>query len=237
MDLLQRKRALLSASIDPAMDNKTTTRRAKPFRTTSTTMTKLLSLLVSSLWLGGAAAFSTSAVTATSTRLWAKADYASEIGVTAPLGVWDPIGVLDRNGFDDTEFARLRALELKHGRVAMLAVVGYLVTYAGVRLPGLENVPSGLAAFTHLPDTVAGQMGATLMFMEIANRDQTGGKAAFVGDFRNGFLDFGWNQQSDSWQKSKRTIELNNGRAAQMGIIGLITHELMGNLNEILPSP
>jgi Chlorophyll A-B binding protein len=203
-----------------------------------------LSLVLSSslLFAGSAAAFSTTTTARTMTTTagpltMAKADYAGSIGVVAPLGVWDPLGVLERNGFDEVEFDRLRGLELKHGRVAMLAVVGYLVTYAGVRLPGLEEVPSGLAAFTHLPETVAGQMGATLIFMEIANRDQTGGKAAFVGDFRNNFLDFGWTKQSPAWQTSKRNIELNNGRAAQMGIVGIVSHELMGNLGEILPTP
>merc|ERR1719416_20984 len=162
----------------------------------------------------------------------AKQDFANEIGVQAPLGVWDPTGHLEK-GRD--EFERLRGLEIKHGRVAMLGVVGYLTTYAGVRLPGLEDVPAGWAAWGALPQEVAGQFVATLIFMEIANRDQTGGKAEFEGDFRNGFLDFGWDKQSDAWKKNKRTIELNNGRAAQMGIIGLMFHDALGNVSDILP--
>jgi hypothetical protein len=36
----------------------------------------------------------------------------------------------------------------------MLAVVGYLVTYAGVRFPGAEDIPSGFAALDNLPDMV-----------------------------------------------------------------------------------
>jgi len=64
------------------------------------------------------------------------------------------------------------------------------------------------------------------------------GKAEFMGDFRNGFIDFGWDSQSDEWKRSKRTIELNNGRAAQMGILGIMVHESLGNLGDIgLPSP
>lgn len=54
-------------------------------------------------------------------------------------------------------------------------------------------------------------------------------------DFRNGALDFGWDSKSDEWKKKKRAIELNNGRAAQMGILGLMVHEKMGNLGDILP--
>ena len=46
----------------------------------------------------------------------------------------------------------------------------------------------------------------------------------FKGDFQNGFIDFGWDKLSDDSKMRKRAIELNNGRAAQMGIIGLMVH-------------
>ncbi len=36
---------------------------------------------------------------------------------------------------------------------------------------------------------------------------------------------------SDAKKKSKYTIELNNGRAAQMGILGLMVHEKIGDHN------
>ena len=117
---------------------------------------------------------------------------------------------------------------------AMLGVVGYLTTYAGVRLPGLEDVPAGWAAWKALPDEVVGQMGMAWILMEMANRDQTG-NGEFIGDFRNGYLDFGWDSQSDDWKKNKRTIELNQGRAAQMGLAGLMIHDAMGNVADILP--
>ena len=78
-------------------------------------------------------------------------------------------------------------------------------------------------------------MGMAVIVMEMANRDLTG-KAQFPGDFRNGLLDFGWDDQSEDWQMRKRTIEINNGRAAMMGILGIMVHESLGNLNEILPA-
>ena len=53
-------------------------------------------------------------------------------------------------------------------------------------------------------------------------------KADFKGDFRNGFIDFGWDKQSDEWKARKRAIELNQGRAAQMGILALMVHEKLG---------
>jgi len=187
--------------------------------------------------IAGAAAFAPAQSGARTTSLnavpEADAMYVNDIGVVAPLGVWDPSGALARG---PEEVERLRALEIKHGRIAMLGVVGYLTTYAGVRLPGLEDVPCGWAAVTSgdLPFEVAGQFFATTIMMEMFNRDNAG-TGQFPGDFRNGFIDFGWDKQSEAWQKNKRTIELNNGRAAQMGLLGLMFHDALGNVSDILP--
>ena len=50
--------------------------------------------------------------------------------------------------------------------------------------------------------------------------------------------EWGW---SEAKQKSKVAIELNNGRAAQMGILGLVVHEKLNNdpyvLNHLLGAP
>ena len=198
----------------------------------------LLAALASS-----AAAFAPAPVKPSSTAL--SADFSKEIGAQMPLGFWDPLGLVD--GVEQDEFDRLRWVELKHGRVSMLAVVGYLVTYAGVRFPGAEDIPSGFAALDNLPGMVWAQMIATWSMMEAANQDQFKGPwgtnqnalgdspAEFKGDFRNGALDFGWDKLSDDAKRRKRAIELNNGRAAQMGILGLMVHEKLGNVGNLLP--
>jgi hypothetical protein len=54
------------------------------------------------------------------------------------------------------------------------------------------------------------------------------GEAEFPGDFRNGALDFGWDTFDEETQAFKRGVELNNGRAAMMGILGLMVHEQLG---------
>lgn len=52
-------------------------------------------------------------------------------------------------------------------------------------------------------------------------KDITGGE--FVGDFRNGYIDFGWDNLDEDTKLKKRAIELNQGRAAQMGILALVS--------------
>ena len=62
-----------------------------------------------------------------------KMAFESEPGVIAPTGFWDPFGLA--KNIDDATFAKYRTAELKHGRVAMLAVTG-LITAAYARFPG-----------------------------------------------------------------------------------------------------
>ena len=76
-------------------------------------------------------------------------------------------------------------------------------------------------------------------------RDYTG-NPAFPGDIRNGATHLPenarsgvnqmWDNLSPEEQLKKRAIELNNGRAAMMGILGLMVHEKLGNLDLILPA-
>jgi hypothetical protein len=154
------------------------------------------------------------------------------------LGLFDPLGLI-ADGSQE-KFDLLREYEIKHGRVSMLAVTGYLTTAAGIRFPGAEGIPDGLKSFPALLETKDGQnvllqMLAFFTIAEIVNRDAawTDAKAEFVGDYRNGALDFGWDNFDAATKLKKRTIELNNGRAAMMGIWGLVVHEMMGN--SILP--
>jgi hypothetical protein len=158
--------------------------------------------------------------------------FEDEIGAQQPLGFFDPLGLL--KDADAAKFNRLRYVEIKHGRVCMLAVLGHIVTTAGVRLPGdidlsgtsFASIPSGLAALPAIPSAGLFQIAAFIGFLELAvMKDVVGGE--FVGDFRNNFIDFGWDLLSPEEQDRKRGIELNNGRAAQMGILGLMVHEML----------
>jgi hypothetical protein len=159
--------------------------------------------------------------------------FENEIGAQQPLGYWDPLGLVADG--DQEKFDRLRYVEIKHGRICMLAVAGYLTQEAGIRLPGdidysgtsFESIPNGFAALSAVPGAGIAQIIAFIGFLEIAvMKDITGGE--FVGDFRNNYLDFGWDTFSEDKKLQKRAIELNQGRAAQMGILALMVHEQLG---------
>ena len=202
----------------------------------------MMKLAIFAALAGSAAAFAPAPIAKTQSMAL-HADLSKELGAQAPLGFFDPMGMVADGNKEN--FDRLRWVELKHGRIAMLAVTGYLVTFAGVRFPGCEDVPSGFAALDNLPGMVWAQMIATWATMEAANQDQYKAPwglnqnslgespAEFMGDFRNGFIDFGWDNYSDATKMRKRAIELNNGRAAQMGILAIMVHEKIGNLEAI----
>merc|ERR1712130_656604 len=127
---------------------------------------------------------------------------------------------------------------IKHGRICMLGFLGQITTRYGIHLPGdidysgdsFSSFPNGIAAVIG-PDAIptAGllQIVAFVGALELAvMKDITGGE--FVGDFRNDSLDFGWDTFDEETKLSKRAIELNNGRAAMMGILGLMVHEQLG---------
>jgi hypothetical protein len=137
---------------------------------------------------------------------------------------------------DVERFERLRYVEIKHGRISMLAVAGYLITAAGVRLPGdidfagdkFADIPAGFPALSAMPAAGLAQIIAFIGFLELAIMKDVTGEGEFPGDFRNGAVDFGWDDFDAETQYAKRAIELNQGRAAMMGILGLMVHEKLG---------
>jgi hypothetical protein len=190
--------------------------------------------IVASL-LAGAAAFAPAQTGKASTAL--NMAFEDELGAQPPLGFFDPFGQL--SGADQERFDRLRYVEIKHGRICQLAFLGQIVTRAGIHLPGnidyaghsFDSYPNGVAAVFG-PDAIptAGivQIIAFIGVLECAfMRSVEGTGNEFVGDFRNGYIDFGWDTFDEEEKLSKRAIELNNGRAAQMGILGLMVHELI----------
>ena len=182
--------------------------------------------------IGSAAAFAPAPVAKTTSAINA---FEGELGAQPPLGFYDPLGFLDRA--DQETFDRLRYVELKHGRVSQLAFVGNLITRAGYHLPGditlnssFDSYPNGLAAINGpdaIPNAALIQTLCFIGFLELKVMTDVTGESEFAGDFRNGF-DFGWDKQTEEWKAQKRAVELNQGRAAMMGILGLMVHEQLG---------
>lgn len=177
---------------------------------------------------GSAAAFAPQAKITSNTALNAFED---ALGSQAPLGFWDPLGLVSDG--DQAKFDRLRYVELKHGRIAMLANVGYLIGFSGITFPGqisldgtkFSDVGAGFDALSTIPAGGFAQIFLLAGFLELFVMQDITGTGEFVGDFRNESLDFGWDTFDDTTKLSKRAIELNNGRAAMMGILALMVHE------------
>ena len=163
--------------------------------------------------------------------------FESELGAQPPLGFFDPLGLLDEAG--QTRFDRLRYVEIKHGRISQLAFLGNIITRAGLHIPGdidtagdaFDSYPNGLSALFG-PDSIPTDGKLQILFfigfLELFVMKDVTGENDFVGDFRNGALDFGWDKFDEETKLKKRAIELNNGRAAMMGILGLMVHEQLG---------
>ncbi|CAJ1340071.1 unnamed protein product, partial [Effrenium voratum] len=149
-------------------------------------------------------------------------------GRKAPVGFFDPFG-LTKDG-DTAAFQRRRATELKNGRVAMLATMGY-ITPEYVRFPGFcspsegvkfADVPNGLAALGKVP---AGGWMQILLFLGLVEKSlYTYDPTRAPGDFKNaGVLGVpnGSTMAPGEGRNRKLNSELANGRLAMMAIMGM----------------
>mmetsp|Transcript_19768 Transcript_19768/g.44126 ORF Transcript_19768/g.44126 Transcript_19768/m.44126 type:complete len:204 (-) Transcript_19768:214-825(-) len=186
----------------------------------------------------GASAFAPMGKVATSSVL--RMGFEDALGAQAPLGFWDPLGLLKEA--DEERFDRLRYVEVKHGRISMLAILGHLVTTAGNRLPGdiaygvpFASMKNGLAAFDTIPAAGSLQLLLFIGLMELGFASVQSSIETDCASYMDGL---GW---SSAKQQTKAAVELNNGRAAQMGILALMIHEKLNNdpyiINSLLGSP
>jgi len=156
--------------------------------------------------------------------------FENELGVQAPIGFWDPLG-LAADG-DAVLFKRRRETEIKHGRISMLATMGYITPELVGKFPGylspyyglkFEDVPNGLAAISKVPFFGWLQIGIWCLYCEAAGLN--------FGYITEGYLDrdagdLGWKPpllttSDPELRKTKLSAELANGRLAMMAIIGM----------------
>lgn len=140
----------------------------------------------------------------------------------------------DPLGFSDTfDMKWLREAELKHGRVCMLATVGFVVQQYVV-FPGFELYPDSLKAFWGAP----GGAWATLIFCAgYIESTSYGGKLTMLDMFEDtdrepGNFNFGADKldgKTEAEVKDLKLKELNNGRLAMMALGGMVHHNLVVN--------
>ncbi|KAJ1449150.1 chlorophyll a/b-binding protein domain-containing protein, partial [Pelagophyceae sp. CCMP2097] len=168
-------------------------------------------------------------------------------GVQLPTGFFDPLG------FSNTSpqaLAWYRACELKHGRVAMLACVGFGTELADIHFPGSLAVSSiypgskvftadvtfeqlgqhPLSAWANIPDVGKWQIFSVILALELYVETR---KPHYARGGDIGKIDLLWDPVgqiirgkpitetlSDEKRRTSRDAELANGRLAMIGAMG-----------------
>merc|ERR1712134_222104 len=170
-------------------------------------------------------------------------EYAKSLpGVTGPLGFFDPLGFSSADDVTQGRIKFYREAELKHGRVGMLAALGFLVGENFHPLfGGNVDVPSYLA-FQQTPlQTFWPYVVFAIAIPEIfsvfsfetpalfARREEGGMVWSIRSDYELGDLGFdplGLKPTDPAELREMQTKELNNGRLAMIAAAGMIAQEL-----------
>merc|ERR1711990_1020763 len=171
-------------------------------------------------------------------------EYAKSLpGVTGPLGFFDPLGFCSADDITEGKIKFYREVELKHGRVGMLAALGFVVGENFHPLFGGNiDVPAYLA-FQETPlQTFWPAVVFAIAIPEIfsvftfetpalfAGRSQKAGMTWSIrSDHEAGDLGFdplGLKPTDPAELKEMQTKELNNGRLAMIAAAGMIVQEL-----------
>jgi hypothetical protein len=193
---------------------------------------------IAALFLGSATAFAPGSMKkATSAIAFTAADLP---GSLAPMGFFDPLGFAAKA--DEPTLRRYREAETTHGRVAMLAVIGFLAGEAvegssflfdasikGPAITHLAQVPAvfwiGLTIAIGASETKRAEVG----WVEPANVPV--GKAGLLrdeyypGDI--GFDPLGLKPTDSAEFDIMITKELQNGRLAMLAAAGFVVQELV----------
>jgi hypothetical protein len=165
----------------------------------------------------------------------------NDLGVLPPLGLWDPLGLAE----DTAAFPRRRAVEIKHGRISMIAFVGMLVQELGITFPGyidlgkttaFADIPTGFAGLTKIPPFGVLQIFIFAGLAETAAApagQYTGGPQNLPGGYDGaagtipGGYPFTTQVTDPETRKQKLNIEIQNGRAAMLGVFGCMVHSML----------
>jgi len=205
---------------------------------------------------------------------WTSSEIATKAGMeelatklNPVVGFWDPLGILgwEGTGRDKETIGWFRHAEIKHGRVAMAAFVGFCVQSNGIHFPWNLQGPLGptlgsVPAISFADISAAGGPGAQWDALPMAAKLQIigfvgflemysetpgaleadgqvhyvrGGKPGHFPSLKGGFPHpvplnlwdpFGFTGKMSPERKEKALLaEINNGRLAMIGIMGLLS--------------
>jgi len=160
-------------------------------------------------------------------------------GAVAPTGFFDPLGFA-QTGITLNEVKRNREAEVMHGRVAMIATLGYLV---GESFPGpfgiigpandqLQQMPAPAFAFLTIAIGAAELNRATKGWVEPDFGDWTKTLWKLRDNYYPGDLGFdplGLKPTNAKDFANMQTKELQNGRLAMIGWAGMCSQELVNH--------
>merc|ERR550514_1371465 len=154
-------------------------------------------------------------------------------GITAPMNYFDPLGF--STTVDAGKLLFYREVELKHGRVAMLAALGILVGEQFHPLFGGNiNLPAYITfQFTPL-QTFWPAVVAAIAIPEVFSVFTFSNTEPWTIKEDHEPGNFGWDPlglkpKDPAELKSMQTKELNNGRLAMIAAAGMIAQELATN--------
>jgi hypothetical protein len=144
-------------------------------------------------------------------------------GDTPPLGYFDPLDF--SNKFEKYDVQYLREAELKHGRYAMLA---------SLIIPFSERFSSelGINQFQHLDSTYKYIALGSVLVYEFAHllngwKNPISDTFELKEDYQPGDIGLGLFNPEDTKSVELLNKELNNGRLAMIGVLGMIGQELV----------
>lgn len=164
-------------------------------------------------------------------------------GVSGPFGFFDPLALCPE---DSKDYFKYRESELKHGRIAMLAFLGFVFGETGLNFfgnditgPAIYQYQQADSYFNAFTLNVLG-FCAAIEGYNIVNGwdtpDETMSSESAVAGLKPGYINgdlkfdpLGLKPKNPADFKTMQTKEINNGRLAMLGVAGLVAQELVVN--------
>lgn len=165
-------------------------------------------------------------------------------GSISPIRNFDPLGFADRA--DLVQMKQYREAETTHGRVAMLAVLGFLITESPIEFhpffetgnkdigPAIRHLDEVRAYTPFFFELLAIGIGAAELYRalkgwqvptEVSEQGKVLKDDYFPGDI--GFDPLGLKPSDPDEFAKMSTKELNNGRLAMLAVAGIVAQELI----------